>query len=361
MLRRVLVAAVVLLALIAATGSASSTAISPCRQVSQPTWSTDGTGIAFYGTRWPPPAHPHRNPNDILQALCTANADGTNAQPLRYTVCSERCPDPPGQLAWLPSGLFFLRDGEVYRIAPGSKPVKVVAFNGSSFAADVAGDRIAGGQWPSCTTCAGPVTVYSLSTGRRLGVVGGKQLYNVDPSLSPDGSQVVFERDAVGDSGKLFGVWAAKVDGSHLRRLAKIGQEPLWSPAGGSVAYVARAASVGPRALRLVSAGGGKSRTLVARGVSIVFGWSPDGTSVAFEAGNGTFGKLAVVDVATGKVRTLLMLSYSPTAVWSPDSTELLVNTVTKVDKATKAPECWSTWRVPADGAKPTRISGCGS
>src|SRR5690242_12206281 len=118
MLRRVLVAATVLLALVAATSSASSTSISPCRQVSQPTWSPDGTEIAFYGTRWPPPAHAHRNPNDILQALCTANADGTNARPLRYTACSERCPDPPYPIVWLQNGILYLRDGAVFRIVP---------------------------------------------------------------------------------------------------------------------------------------------------------------------------------------------------------------------------------------------------
>src|SRR6185503_20025738 len=134
----------------------------------------------YYGRRWPPPSG-HRNPNDILQALCTANADGTNAQPIHYTVCTGNCADPPGQIAWLPSGLFFLRDGAVYRITPGSKPVKIRSFNDFSFAADVGGDRIAAGQWPGCTHCAGPVTVYSLATGRRLGTAGGKTLYNVNP------------------------------------------------------------------------------------------------------------------------------------------------------------------------------------
>src|SRR5438270_8002972 len=121
MFRRVLLASVVLLAFVAATSRASSTSISPCRQVSQPIWSPDGTQIAYYGRRWPPPTG-HRNPNNILQALCTANADGTNAQPLRYTVCSERCPDPPYQIAWLQSGILYLGDGDIFRIVPGSKP-----------------------------------------------------------------------------------------------------------------------------------------------------------------------------------------------------------------------------------------------
>ena len=350
MLRRVLVAATVLLALVAATGSASSTGISPCRQVSLPTWSPDGRQVAYYGRRWPPPSG-HRNPNDILQALCTANADGTNAQPLRSTVCTGNCADPPGQIAWLPSGLFFLRDGAVYRIAPGSKPEKILSFNGFSFAADVAGDRIAAGQWPGCTHCAGPVTVYSLATGRRLGTAGGKTLYNVNPSLSPDGSQVVFERDAANDSGKTFGIWAARTNGSLLRRLVNAGQRPLWSPAGGQIAYVSGGSS--PVALRLVAPGGGKSRALVPRNVENVFGWSPDGKSIAFETGTGSIGTLAVVDVATGKVRRLLQLQYAPTAVWSSDSREL------RADSVPKAQTCWSTWRVPVDGPKPTLISSC--
>ena len=95
MFRRVLVAGTVLLALLVATSSASSAAIWPCRRVSLPTWSPDGQQIAFYGRRWPLLSG-HRNPNSVQQALCTANADGANAQPLRYTVCSSKCPDPPG-------------------------------------------------------------------------------------------------------------------------------------------------------------------------------------------------------------------------------------------------------------------------
>ncbi|HVS86145.1 MAG TPA: hypothetical protein VHD91_10980 [Gaiellaceae bacterium] len=349
--RRALVAATVVLAFTAATSCASSSTLSPCRRVSLPVWSPDGTQIAYYGTRWPAPSGP-RNPNDILQALCTANADGTNVQPLRYTVCTGKCPDPPGQLDWLPSGILYLRDEDLFRIVPGSKPQTVARTNAVSFVTNPTGTRIATEKfYPSCLSCSGPVTILDARSGAVVGTAGGTKLDNVAPTLSPDGTKVAFERNASDGSGKTFGIWTAWANGSHLRRIARVGASPLWSPKGGKVAYVTSAGT--SVALRLIPSGGGKSRVLVPRDVQNVFGWSPDGRSIAFELGTGSTGKLAVVDVATGKVRSLLQLAYAPTAAWSPDSSELVANTIPRSQK------CWSTWRVPADGAKPTLISSC--
>src|SRR5207253_707950 len=185
------------------------------------------------------------------------NADGTSAQPLRYTVCTGKCPDPPYQIVWLqPNALLVLREGDILRVAPGSKPQKIARINDFSFVTNPTGTRIAAGAGsPSCLTCSGPVTILDAQSGALVGTAGGRKLDNVNPSLSPDGTRVVFE--------------------------------------------------------------------------------------------------LAVVDVAAGKVRSLLQLYYAPTAAWSSDSSELLANTVPKTQK------CWSTWRVPADGSKPTLISSC--
>lgn len=353
MVRTALTAAVVLLALVAASSHASSSAVSPCTAVRTAVWSPDGRQIAFSATRWPPPAAKHRNPNDILQALCTASADGTNARPLRFTACDSKCPDPPNQLVWLrPDALLVLRDGEILQIAPGSRPKKIARISDFSFVTDAAGTRIAAGAGsPSCLHCSGPVTIIDAQSGARVGTVGGNELDNVSPSLSPGGAQVVFQRDSSDGSGKTFGIWTAKADGSRLRQLAKAGRQPLWAPSGGKIAYVVSAGT--SVALRLIPTGGGASRPLVARGVENVFGWSPDGRSIAFETGSGTFGRLAVVDVATGRVRTLLKLRFAPAAVWKPDSSELLTASTTA------AGTCPSVSRVPVDGSAPTLISRC--
>jgi Tol biopolymer transport system component len=352
--RALVAAAAVLLAGIAAatSGSAASTTVSPCQQVSLPTWSPDGTQIAYYGRRWPAPTG-HRNPNSILQALCTMKPDGTNVQQLRYTVCSENCPDPPGPIVWLQSGILYLRDGVVYRIAPGSKPHKVARVNAVSIATNPAGTRIATDLFSDgCLSCKGPVSILDAQSGAVVGTVGGKKLENINPSLSPSGAQVAFERNASDDSGKTLGIWTASVKGRNLRQLAKVGRQPFWSPAGNEIAYVAPAGK--SVALRLISPTGGKSRVLVARNVQNVFGWSPDGRYVALEVGTGTFGELSVVDVTTGKVRSLLRLYGAPSAAWAPDSSELVANTIPKAGKG------WSTWRVPADGSQPTKISSSG-
>src|SRR5204862_3419390 len=114
-------------------------------------------------------------------------------------------------------------------------------FDDFSFVTNPAGTRIAGAGWPSCLRCSGPVTILDAQSGAVVGTAGGKTLDNVNPSLSPDGTRVVFERDSSDGSGKTFGIWTAKTNGSRLRQLARVGQLPLWSPTGGKIAYVAPA------------------------------------------------------------------------------------------------------------------------
>src|SRR2546423_11735606 len=120
--------------------------------------------------------------------------------------------------AWLPSKqLLVLRDGAILRFAPGSKPRKIArGINDFSFVTNPTGTRIAVGRGsPSCLSCSGPVTILNALSGTVIGKVGGRKLDNLNPTLSPDGTKVVFERIASDDSGETFGIWTAKTNGSH--------------------------------------------------------------------------------------------------------------------------------------------------
>jgi hypothetical protein len=345
--------------------SAAVRQVSPaCSSTKLPVWSPDATQIAFVGRRL------DHGPLAV-RAICVATADGKNAAPLPHTTCTRQCHldliDSPTQLFWVqPNLLLYGDDFRIFTIPVGGTPKPLGKQPGSfeQFAVDSAGDRVAAGH-TLCPQpqCAGPVTVLSVPSGAVVGRVGGKKLENVTPSLSPDGKKVVFVRYHPGDySFRALGIWTASADGSQLRRLERAGESPLWSPDGSKIAYLRGKAPNWPTLL-LVSPQGGKSTTLIrgarcpsvgrcrSNGVMAVFGWSPDGSRIAFENSRQ---KLEVVDVATRKVRSLLKLHIGPSVAWSPDSQELLVRTQPRA-----ANQCASLWRVPAGGGKPQLLRSC--
>jgi WD40 repeat protein len=342
-----------------ASGSEAKRAVSPCGTATAPAWSPDGKQVAWFGYRWP---HPHNHGTgtyNTLRAICVSEANGQNLHALPNTVCSERCSNAlregVGQLEWAQSNLLLAgMDTGIASVPVGQKPKLLAKTGPTRFSADASGDRVASGLYADgCSGCHGPVKIFSAPSGTVVGQVGGTKVFNGDPSLSPDGTQVVFIRSSGKSPEAKTSIWTALADGSHLQRLEQSGTNPLWSPAGNRIAYfVPKATSL---VWRLVAPQSGASTTLLRRGPGTVFGWSPNGRWIAFPDSKG---RLAVIDVKTRKVRRLLKLElpYSSSSVaWSPDSLQLLV--IWHRPPHTSCPS--GLWRVPVDGAKPHLVHGC--
>jgi serine/threonine protein kinase/Tol biopolymer transport system component len=128
---------------------------------------------------------------------------------------------------------------------------------------------------------------------------------SANPSACSDGRYLVFDQRIRAVNGSR-NIWRADASGGNLKQLSngKLDQWPVCSPDARWVYYLGGAAQY----LMRVPIDGGASQQ-VTESPANQFGFSPDGTTLAFitvDHANGHEEKLAVVEVGTGKVRTLL-------------------------------------------------------
>ena len=121
-------------------------------------------------------------------------------------------------------------------------------------------------------------------------------------------------------------VWAAKDNGSHAKVLAK-GRNPSVSPDGLQVAFERSSRSHGFRSELMLASADGKGNPKLLLGnwaEPYVFDWSPDSSTIAVLAGSGQ-GKrsLVTLDVTTGKRRNVAKGYFSGLS-FSPDGEELV-------------------------------------
>jgi Tol biopolymer transport system component len=140
--------------------------------------------------------------------------------------------------------------------------------------------------------------------------------FQVEPTWSPDGSQIAFasKRDGVSH------IYVMHSDGSGTRRLTNASKEdsrPSWSPDGTTIVFAREGA------LFAVPVGGGKARR-VGRGPGSAANptWSPDGRLIAYDYRTPGFSirELWLMNAdGSGHHRLTKLREVSEFAAWSPD------------------------------------------
>ena len=105
------------------------------------------------------------------------------------------------------------------------------------------------------------------------------------PLLSPDGSRIIYERrwvDAVHDEWD-SALWMMHRDGTRNRFLVE-GSQPIWSPQGDRIAFVAPGDPSGSQIfVRWMDAEGATSQLTRVSETPTNLSWSPDGKSIGFQ------------------------------------------------------------------------------
>jgi Tol biopolymer transport system component len=116
------------------------------------------------------------------------------------------------------------------------------------------------------------------SAPRRLTETQG-EVSELDPSWSPDGSEIVFWSSE-------YGIAVIPAAGGTPRTIYQnapdlaYGAEPVWSPDGHSILFTSHSYSLEGQAIWLVAQEGGQPERLIEKGAHP--DWSPDGASIVF-------------------------------------------------------------------------------
>jgi len=200
-----------------------------------PSWSPDGSKIAFMTGRTVIPAH------DTVAArtawdLYVINADGTGETPLTSDTTNE------GQPTWSPDGtkLAFITDRD------GNNEIYVINADGTGLrrlTADPADDEQPawspdGAKIAFVSNRSGRLNIWVMdSTGANLVNVTNGATTDFGPAWSPpNGAKIAFHSDRGGG----FDIYVMNADGTNVARLTNgstPAELPSWSPDGSRIAF----------------------------------------------------------------------------------------------------------------------------
>jgi Tol biopolymer transport system component len=269
-----------------------------------PTWSPDGTRIAFSSDR------------DRKGEIYVMNADGTDQIRLTNNVedkyGSEWSYDP----AWSPDGTKIVYTYG-YTPVPGNHRSSIYIMN--SDGTNKTALTYNPNDWdedPSWSPDGSKITFVSHKGGQSIWVMNSdgsamtrltdKTGYDSSPSWSPDGEKIAFAHSTNGWQNYQH-ICIMQADGSEIINLTgdnEYDSEPCWSPDGSKIAFISQRES--DYDLYVMNSDGSDLKKITnTPDYKSAPVWSPAGNAIAFEWGNITNDKIYVMNISDLSLKRL--------------------------------------------------------
>ncbi len=299
--------------------------ISPKSDDWKPSWSPDGSKIAFVSKR------------HGISEIYVMNVDGT--EPTRLTFNNSRDWDS----TWSPDGskiAFASRrdaDFEVYVMnADGAEPTRLTHNEVPDWNPTWSPD---GSKIAFASERDGNSEIYSMNTdGTDQINLTRSNGADMRPSWSPDGSNIAFASDRDGD----FEIYVMNIDGTNpvsLTSNRSVDWQPLWSPDGSKIAFASE--RDGDFEIYVMNADGTEQTNLTNSpgDEESLPSWSSDGSKIAFASSGRPKPSLEGLGMISIAIQAALMMGFVLWAMrrWSlPTGSMVIIFTINTVLMSTQ-------------------------
>ena len=335
-----------------ATGSVRNLTNTADREEWHPSWSPDGTQIAF------------EVGGDIDGEIWIMDADGSDAHKIADGCCPGWQPAPEittrqatdSFTPHMPTATYSPISG---RIAFGSErdgesypEIYVINADGSGLTRLT--NNPAGDYYPACSPDGSRVAfesdghIYVMNTdGSGVTRLTHDAAWHSGPTWSPDGKRIAFTSDRGGNTE----IYVMNTDGSGLTKLTNHSAHdlwPSWSPDATRIAFESYRDDDEIYVMNVD--GSGVTRLTYSPGIDGSPSWSPDGTLIAFMSSRDGNNEIYVINSdGSGVTRLTNNPAYDWDPCWSPDGTLIAF--------ASNRDGNWEIYVMNADGSGVTRLT----